>query len=322
MTHPFRPPLLTFLLLASAAVLFPAGTAAADSNWDCPFPAIAEVYAYQQTPDATMLTGRVDPISGCPSTGIISRLDGSEQIAVGEASFELPLGTRSGEWYLSTLTVADITKTFEPVAPYVVKVLNPTRITSTAPASYVGYGDTVEVSGFLEGWTATTGWQRMPGRSLAISTGNGIDGHPSVPTTTDESGSYRLSVQIYNSFAGSALFASDDTWLRSWSFNQAQVHGLVSVNVSDRTPGVGQRIVISGKVAPGAVPVWLERLVGTEWFRMSETITADANGSYRLTYRPNARGVQQYRVWNDGTEVESRMGVQPYFKEFKLTVHR
>jgi hypothetical protein len=323
MTHPFRPPLLTFLLLAAAAVLFPAGTAAADDpSWDCPFPAIAEVYAYQQTPEAQMLTGSVDPIVGCPSSGIVSKLDGTEHVAFDYGSFELPLNARSGEWYLSSFSVGDTTQTFQPVAPYLVKVLNQTRITSTAPAPYVGYGDEVRVSGFLEGWTAAAGWQRMPGRSLSIKTGNGIDGHPNVPTTTDESGAYSLSVRIYNSFAGTALFAGDDTWLRSGSHYYSQVHGLVNVNVSDRTPAVGQRIRLSGTVAPGAVPVWLERLDGTEWVKVTATVTADANGHYQLTYRPVSRGLQQYRVWNDGTEPESRMGVQPYFKEFKLTVHR
>jgi hypothetical protein len=310
-----------------AAVLVPALPAAADPT--CPFPSIADVYAYQQTPEATMLTGRVDPSPGCPTDGILTSIDGTRQIVVGQGTFEVPLGTESGDWYLSSFTVWDVntgtpeeTRTFQPVAPYLIRILDPTRITSTEPGSYVGYGDRVTVSGYLEGWTADTGWQRMPGRALSITTGNGIDGHPNVPTVTDASGAYRLSVRIYNSWAGSAVYAGNDHWLRSYSFSQVQVHGLVSADVSDPTPSVGQRITVTGKVAPGAVPVWLERLVGEEWVKVSPTVTATANGNYRLTYRPTSRGVQQLRVWNDGTEPDSRMGVLPYTKEFKLAVHR
>jgi hypothetical protein len=321
------PPRLLAVLLPLAAVLIPASPAAADPT--CPFPSIVDVYAYQQTAEATMLTGRVDPGAGCPTNGILTSIDGSEQIIVGQGTFEVPLGTESGDWYLSSFTVWDVntgtpeeTRTFQPVAPYLIRVLDQTRITSTEPASYVGYGDRVTVSGYLEGWTAADGWQRMPGRALSISTGIGSDGHPPVPTVTDAAGAYRLSVRIYNSWAGSAMYAGNDQWMRSSSFNQAQVHGLVSADVSDRTPGVGQRIAITGKVAPGAVPVWIERQVGDTWVKVSATVTATANGHYRLTYRPTSRGVQQLRVWNDGTEPEGRMGIQPYSKEFKLAVHR
>jgi hypothetical protein len=315
------------VVLPLAAVLGPALPAAADPT--CPFPSIDDVYAYQQTPEATMLTGAVSPGAGCPTDGILTSIDGSRQIVVGQGTFEVPLGTKSGDWYLSSFTVWDVntgtpeeTRTFPPTAPYLIRVLDPTRITSTEPASYVGYGDRVTVSGYLEGWTAADGWQRMPGRDLSIATGNGSDGHPPVPTVTDASGTYRLSVRVYNSWAGGAMYAGTEQWLRSYSYSQVQVHGLVSADVSDRTPAVGQRISITGKVAPGTVPVWLERLVGEQWVKVSATVTATANGHYRLTYRPASRGMQQLRVWNDGTEPEGRMGIQPYTKEFKLAVHR
>jgi hypothetical protein len=317
---------LLAVFLPLAAVLLPAGPAAADPT--CPFPTIVDVYAYQQTPEASVLTGRLAPSPGCPSNGSLTKVGTGEQLPFGEAMFELPLGTASGDWYLSSLTVHDLasgtaeTRAFPPIAPYLLRVLDQTRIISTAPASIVGYGDPVTVSGYLEGWTAAEGWQRLPGRDLAITTGNGADGHPNVPTVTDATGAYRLTVRLYNSFAGSALFAGDDQWLRSSSFNDVQVHGLVSADVSDRTPAVGQRIAITGTVAPGAVPVWLERFAGSQWVKVSATVTASANGQYRLTYRPNSRGLQQLRVWNDGTEPQSRMGVQPYFEEFQIAVHR
>ncbi|TDU91939.1 hypothetical protein EV138_5552 [Kribbella voronezhensis] len=321
MNRPFR--LVTLLAVAAASVVVQVGTAAAD-DWDCPFPAIDSVYAYPQTPAATLLSGRVDPSPGCPSHAVIGRIDGSEQIAVGDGFFELPLDTRSGDWYLSAYTMGDETRTFEPVAPYVVKVLNLTRITSTAPPmpEPIPYGSIVHVSGVFEGWTAATGWQPMGGRGLSIVTGNGVDGHQPVPTMTDSSGAYSLSVRVYNSFAGGAYFPGDDTWLHAGSFSDVQVHGLVSVDVTDWTPAVGQRILVTGKVAPGAVPVWLERQVGTEWVKVSATVTATGRGHYSLAYRPTTRGLQHYRVWNDGTEPISRMGVQPYSKEFKLAVHR
>lgn len=321
MNRSFRP--LTLLAVAAATVLVQVGTAQAD-DFDCPFPAIDSVYAYPQTPEATMLSGRVDPSPDCPSNATISRIDGSEQTPVGYGFFELPLDARSGEWYLSSYTMGDETRTFEPVAPYLVKVLNLTRITSTAPPipGLIPYGTRVHVSGVFEGWTAATGWQPLAGRELSILTGYAIDGHQPVPTTTDASGAYSLGVRVYTSFAGGGDFPGDDTWVHSTGFSNVQVHGLVSVDVSDRTPGVGDRIRITGTVAPGAVPVWLERQVGTEWVKVSPTVTATARGHYSLTYRPTMRGLQHYRVWNDGTEPVSRMGVQPYAKEFKLAVHR
>ncbi|GAB2610743.1 hypothetical protein GCM10027269_78850 [Kribbella endophytica] len=298
--------------------------AAADST-TCPFPSTFDVYAYQQTPEATMLSGRVDSGPECPTEGVLTSIDDGEQIFVGQGFFEVPLGTESGDWYLSSFTVYELgtgaseTRTFQPVAPYLLRVLDPTRITSTEPAVLVGYGDRVAVSGYLEGWTADDGWRRLPGRALSITTG---DAHPSVPTVTDATGAYRLSVRIYNSSGGGAMYAGSNHWLRSSGGSYNQVHGLVSVDVGDRTPAVGQRIAITGKVAPGAVPVWLERLVGEEWIKVSPTVTATANGHYRLTYRPTSRGVQQLRVWNAGTDPMEMTAVLSYSKEFKLAVHR
>lgn len=315
--------LLSLLTLTATAALVPVGSAGADVTV-CRIPVPPRVYAYQQTPEATILTGSVRPAPGCPSSGVVSRIDGSEHRRIGDGlGFELPLNSRTGEWYVSSLTVMDQTATYQPVAPYIVKVLRLIRITSTAPASIVSYGDLITASGVLEGWTADTGWQPLAGRPLSIGTGNGIDGHPPVPTTTDPSGAYRVTVPAYNSFtAGQASFAGDDTWMHGLSFPDVQVRGLVTVQVSDRTPAVGQRVRISGTVAPAGVPVWLERLIGGEWVKVSPTITSDADGRYSLTHRPQTRGVQQYRVWNDGTEPEGRMGVQPAYKEFTLTVHR
>jgi hypothetical protein len=319
MNRPFR--LLTLLAVAAAAVLAQVGTAEAD-DWVCPFPVLNDVYAYQDTPEATMLVGRVDPGAGCPTSGIISRVDGSEQYTVDSGYFQLPLDARSGEWYLSSFTVEDETRTFEPVAPYLVKVLDLTRMTSSTSAVTVGYGEQIEVSGVLEGWTPATGWQPIAGRELSIATGNGVDGHLSVPTTTDESGAYHLSVRIFASYAGSAHFAGDARWLGTYAPAFTMVHGLVSVHVSDRTPGVGQRIRITGRVAPGSVPVWLEQRIGTAWVRVTPVVTSGADGHYRLTYRPTTRGPQQYRIWNDGTDQENYAAVRPYYKEFKLAVHR
>ena len=321
MNRPFR--LLTLLAVAAAAVLVQAGTAQADDP-GCAFPAISTVYAFPLTTEATMLSGYLDPSPGCPSQGILSRIDGSEQTVVGEGFFELPLDARSGEWYLSSYTVGGETRTFEPVAPYLVKVLKLTRITSTEPPrpDPFPYGTSLHVSGVFEGWTPGIGWQPMAGRELSIIVGNIYDGHPPVPTTTDASGAYSLDVRIYSSFLGGAYFSGDDTWVHSSSFSDVQIHGLVSAHVSDRTPGVGERVRITGTVAPGNVPVWLERQVGTSWVKVSPTVIATARGHYSLTYRPSTRGVQHLRVWNDGTEPESRMGVQPFTKEFTLTVHR
>jgi hypothetical protein len=314
-------PLSVLALLVTAAVL-PTGPATAGVT-DCPFPTITKIYAYQQTPEATMLSGYVHPSPGCPSSGILTRTDGSAERPVGEGFFELPLNSRSGDWYLSSLTVMDRTMTYQPVAPYLVKVLRPTRLTSTQPASVVPYGQQVTASGVLEGWTAATGWQPLAGRPVSVATGNGIDGHPPVLTTTDQAGAYRVTVPAYDSFdTGSPSFAGDETWMHAGGFSDVQVHGLVTVRVSDDTPAVGQRIRISGTVAPAGVPVWLEQFVEAQWVKVSPTVSSDSDGRYVLSHRPQTRGVQQYRVWNDGTEPESRTGVLPFSKEFTLAVHR
>ncbi|MEV6283627.1 hypothetical protein [Kribbella sp. NPDC051770] len=311
-----------FLAVLLAAVLLgPALPAAADDP-ECPIPPVADVYAYQ-TPDATALTGRIAPVPACPTIATVKKLDGSAEISFEGDTFELPLGTESGTWYLASITTwPGDTRTFEPVAPNLLRVLDLTRITSTAPTGFAAYGDRFTVSGYLEGWTPAGGWQRMPGRPLTIRTGNGWDGNPTVPTVTDASGEYRLTVPLYNTYGGAAVFAGDEQWLSSASFNDVQVHGLVDAKASDRTPNVGERVLISGKVAPGAVPVWLERLVGTEWVKVGPTVTAAANGRYRLTYRPTTRGVHQLRVWNDGTDPETRLGVQPAVANLRLVAHR
>lgn len=313
--------LLSILTLTTTAALVSVGSAGADVT-ECRIPVVTKAYAYLQTPEATMLTGWVEPGAGCPASGVLSRIDGSEHRRIGDGfSFELPLSARSGEWYVSSLTVMDQTATYQPVAPYVVKVLRPIRITSTEPALIVPYGQLITSAGVLEGWTADTGWRPLPGRPLSVSTGD--DTHPPVLTSTDSSGAYRVTVPAYKSFAaGRVEFAGDDTWMHKSSYPDVQVYGLVSVQVSDSTPAVGQRVRISGTVAPAGVPVWLERLVGGEWVKVSPTVISDADGRYRLTHRPQTRGVQQYRVWNDGTEPEGRMGVMPRSKEFTLSVHR
>lgn len=282
--------------------------------------------AYQNTPGADYLVGDVEPGAGCPTSGWLTRVDGTEHHPVGDGSgFVLPLGTRSGEWYLSSFTVMDFsgnsqTETFPPVAPYVVRVVNLTQIRSTSPEQYVGYGASITVSGALEGWTDATGWRPVPNRTLSVGR-QAVDPSP-VSVTTDTMGAYTATVQAFDSSAGGAVFAGDDTWRRSSSWPGVQVHALVSASVSDPTPVVRQRVKITGKVAPGSMPVWLERWHNGTWIKASDTVTADAHGNYLLRYTPASAGTHKLRVWADGTDPESRTGVHPYWKELTITAHR
>jgi hypothetical protein len=315
------------LLTATATAGVGFGTAAHAVDPECAFPTITDVVAYQNRAGADYLAGDVEPGVGCPTSGWLTRVGGTEQHPVGDGSgFVLPLGTRSGEWYLSSFTVMDFsgnshTETFPPVAPYVVRVVNLTQIRSTSPEQYVGYGDLVTVSGVLEGWTDATGWQPLPNRTLPV-VRQGDDPSP-VLVTTDNAGAYTATVQALDSFsAGSAAFAGDDTWRRSSSSPFVQVHALVSASVNDTTPVVRQPVKITGKVTPGSMPVWLERWQDGAWTKVTDTVTADTNGNYILRYSPASAGVHKLRVWTDGTEPESRMGILPYWQELTITAHR
>jgi hypothetical protein len=68
------------------------------------------------------------------------------------------------------------------------------------------------------------------------------------------------------------------------------------------------------------MPAWLERLDASEWIRVTDTVTADADGHYSLHYRPRQRGEQTLRVWTDGTNPDTREGVLPYWTT--LTIGR
>jgi len=315
------------LLTAVAAI--GAGTTANAADPACPFPTIADVVAFQNTAGADYLAGTIEPGAGCPTYGTLTRVDGTEELPVGDGSgFVLPLGTRSGEWYLSSFTVIDYitgggshTETFPPVAPYLVRVVDLTQIRSTSPDQYVGYGESVTVSGVLEGWTDATGWRPLPNRTLSVLRGS-PDLSPASVTTNNE-GAYTATVQAFDSFAaGSALFAGDDTWRRSSSFSGVQVHALVSAKVNDPTPAVQQRVKVTGKVVPGAMPVWLERWQDGTWTKVTDTVMADARGNYLLRYSPDSAGTHMLRVWTDGSDPESRTGVLPYWQEFTITAHR
>ncbi|QNE21047.1 hypothetical protein F1D05_27985 [Kribbella qitaiheensis] len=315
-----------------AAALFTAVTAiggatsahAADPG--CPFPAITDVVAVQNE-GADYLAGTIEPGAGCPTYGTLTRVGGTEESPVGDGSgFVLPLGTRTGEWYLSSFTVIDLnggpshTETFPPIAPYVVRVVNLTRIRSTSPEQYVGYGTQVTVSGVLEGRTDATGWQPLPNRTLSVL--QRLPDPSPLSVTTDNLGAYTATVRAYvTDAAGAALFAGDDTWNRSSSYSGVQVHALVSATVNDSTPAVRQPVKVTGKVRPGAMPVWLERWQHDAWIKVTDTTMADAQGNYLLRYRPNSTGTHKLRVWTDGTNPDSREGVLPYWQELTITAH-
>lgn len=98
-----------------------------------------------QNEGADYLTGSIEPGVSCPTYGTLTRVGGTEESPVGDGGFVLPLGTRSGEWYLSSFTVIDLggggshTETYPPTAPYMVRVVDLTRIRSTSPEQYVGF---------------------------------------------------------------------------------------------------------------------------------------------------------------------------------------
>jgi hypothetical protein len=315
--------LAAFLLTAVAAI--GAGTTAHAADPTCPFPTITDVVAVQNE-GADYLAGTIEPSAGCPTYGTLTRVGGTEESPVGDGSgFVLPLGTRSGEWYLSSFTVIDVggggshTETFPPVAPYLVRVLNLTRVRSTSPEQYVGYGDSVTTSGVFEGWTEATGWQPLGNRTLSVYR---QDADPSpLSVTTDALGAYTATVQVFTTGAGGAVFAGDDTWRRSSGSSGIYVHALVSAKVNDSTPAVRQPVKITGKVVPGAMPVWLERWQDKTWLKVTDTVMADARGNYLLRYRPDSTGTHKLRVWTDGTEPEPWLGTGPYWQELTITAH-
>jgi hypothetical protein len=312
--------------LLTAAAAIGAGTTAHAADPTCPFPTITDVVAFQNTPGADYLAGTIEPGAGCPTYGTLTRVGGTEQLPVGDGSgFALPLGTRSGEWYLSSFTVIDYlgdgsshTEIFAPIAPYVVRVVNLTQIRSTSPEQYVGYGDQVTVSGVLEGWTDATGWRPLPNRTLSV-----LDLLPDpspVSVTTDSVGAYTATGQALGPAAGDALFAGDDTWHRAVG-GGIRVHALVNATVNNSTPAVRQSVKITGKVAPGATPVWLERWQDDTWTKVTETVMADAGGNYLLRYRPDAPGIHKLRVWAAGTDIDGwgLWGVTAYWQELSVT---
>ena len=329
MTRSLFPVRLFAAAMLAAVAAIGAGTTAHAADPTCPFPTITDVVAFQNTAGADYLTGSIEPGAGCPTYGTLTRVGGTEELPVGDGSgFVLPLGTQSGEWYLSSFTVIDYlgdgdshTETFPATAPYVVRVVDLTQIRSTSPAQYVGYGESIAVSGVLEGWTDATGWRPLPNRTLSVYR---QDADPSpVVVTTNALGAYTATVRAFDSFsAGTALFAGDNTWRRSSSFSDVQVHALVSAKVNDSTPAVRQPVKITGKVVPGAMPVWLERWQDGTWIKVTDTVMANAGGHYVLRYRPHSTGTHKLRVWADGTDPESRMGVQPYWRKLTITAHR
>lgn len=313
--------------LFSAVAAIGAGTTAHAADPTCPFPTITGVVAVQNE-GADYLQGWIEPSAGCPTYGTLTRVGGTEESPVGDGSgFVLPLGTRSGEWYLSSFTVIDYlgdgsshTETFPPTAPYVVRVVDLTRITSTSPDQYVGYGENITTSGVLEGWTVAD-WRPLPNRTLSVY--RQVSDPSPLSVTTDALGAYTATVQAFDSFsAGMVRFAGEYTWRYSASFSRVQVHALVSAKVNDSTPAVRQPVKVSGKVVPGAMPVWLERWQNGTWIKVTDTVMADARGQYLLGYRPDSTGTHRLRVWTDGTDPLNRTGVLSYSQEFTITAHR
>lgn len=314
----------TTIVVATTALA--PGSAARAASVDCAFPDIDYVVAYQDGPGQESLTGRIEPYADCPTSGWLTKVDGSERIPTLEegGTFALPLGTRSGEWYLSSYTVGDHTKTYQPIAPYLVRVVNKTAIWSTSPEQYVPYGERVTVSGHLFGWTEATGNVSLPGRKLTV-VGQLPDPSP-VQVTTDQTGHYTAQVRAFaTDIAGTAYFAGDDTWHRASSWPIVIVHARLSARISDLTPAAGQRVKITGKVAPGGIPVWVVRAHddgwGVEWIRVTEPVMADANGHYTLYYRPDPVGDPRHEIFTPGRGGGLPGGVVGYWKPFNLTIH-
>lgn len=276
-----------------------------------------------QMPGETVLTGSIDVPERPILAGQVSPLDGSRTARVDDgAQFELPLGTRSGDWYVSSLVAQGCEAHFTPADNTLVQVRHLTRITPTTPDQYVAYGRSITVGGILEGWTQETGWQPLASRPLDVWR-QWYDPSP-VHATTDANGAYTATVTALEvAAAGSAQFAGDDIWLRAAGNAFIQVHARISIHVSDTTPAVGQRVRVTGRVAPANTPVRLEQLRDDTWTVVSGPITTGADGRYALSYRPTTRGTTLMRAWTDGTETEGNSeGVYPYFKEFSLHVHR
>lgn len=189
-----------------------------------------------------------------------------------------------------------------------------TRIQATTPHAYVPFGQRVVASGVLEGWTGA-GWQPLAGRAVTVS--GGPDDPAARHVVTNQAGAYETNVRAMFSFeAGQAYFAGDDCWLAAYSHPSVQVHARLTCAPSEGIVALGREVRVSGKVVPGAMPVWLEQFDGSEWTRVTEPVRADSEGRYGVTFRPTTSGLLRMRVWTDGTEA----GVLPYSREFTLSV--
>lgn len=124
------------VLALSVTTTVPA-TAQATSQDDTACLTVNEVVAVQM-PDTSVLLGSIDVPDRPIIYGQVSTLDGSKTVQVGEgAQFELPLGTQSGEWYVSYLRSPTCEAQLAPVEPNLTKVRNLTRIRPNSPDLYV-----------------------------------------------------------------------------------------------------------------------------------------------------------------------------------------
>jgi hypothetical protein len=308
------------LALSLVAAVQVTAEATPQAGTDCA--TVDEVIAVQM-PGTSVLSGRVYTPNYPLFAGRMSTLDGSQTVPMDSiGQFELPLGARSGEWYVSYLLTSDCEAWLPPVEPNLVKVRNTTRITPTTPDQYVPYGQQITVAGVLEGWTQAAGWQRLAARPLDVWR-QWYDASP-VKVSTDTAGAYTATVTALEvAAAGTAHFAGDDTWLRADGGSFVQVHARISADVNDTSPAVGQRVRVTGQVAPGNIPVRLEELRDGSWTTVAGPVTADADGTYVLRYRPTLAGTRQLRAWTDGTNTSGTLeGVYGYTREFTVHVHR
>lgn len=309
-------------ILALAVSTAVSVTAEAASQDDTSCLTVSAVVAVQM-PDTSVLLGSIDVPDRPIIYGQVSTRDGNQTVQVGEgAQFELPLGTQSDEWYVSYLRSPACEAHLAPTEATLVKVRNFTRIRPNSPDLYVPYGQRITVSGVLEGWTQETGWMPLASRQIDVWRSWNDPSPTHVPT--DATGTYIATVRALEvGAAGSGHFAGDHTWLSASGNAQVKVHVRLSAHVSDTTPAVGQRIRVTGRVAPGNLGIRLEQLRDGTWTIASATVIADTAGNYVLRYRPTAEGTVQMRVRTDGIgDGGSSEGIYPYLAVFPLNVHQ
>jgi hypothetical protein len=175
----------------------------------------------------------------------------------------------------------------------------PATVTIAATPSAVTFGSPVTLGGKL------TSTKSVAGQSIAVQADTApIDGvYKTVATvTTDATGTWTAtdSPTALTRYRAKAKGATSPT-------TDVAVHLRVGIGVSDRTPAHGQRVRLSGRVAPAhdGAPVRIQRRTSSGWRTVARTTLVDAGtdvSRYSKRIRVYRTGTYRVRVLSGDTD--------------------